>query len=211
MLVTQWNVYDTMMGKSAHRGDNSAFLASTWGTGRNEDASEFASVGACRPLLTGMVPESFPLGREVAVTSRDAEKEGIVLFEFVWGDEWDGFILTWGVHFGENIFGNGLFHSAGMLNLEEGRDRTVCVLLPNEHNVLVNVCRPTCSFNSLLLLFGHFLDMAIHGILEDQHQYMSINGSLLRGQSEWLEVTSRETYEDNCNLRCHDAGWMRDD
>ena len=38
------------------------------------------------PETTGLIPESFPLGREIAITCRNAKHEGIVILEDLWGD-----------------------------------------------------------------------------------------------------------------------------
>lgn len=50
------------MRKGGERGDDGGFLASTGGTGRDEDACVFADEGAGGPESAGGVPEG--LGRE---------------------------------------------------------------------------------------------------------------------------------------------------
>lgn len=82
--ITKRNIDDTMMGQSAHDCKRGALLATAWGGSRDEHASVFAVVAAGGPLLTSLVPEGFPLSREVAVTGGDAHEEGVVLRELGW-------------------------------------------------------------------------------------------------------------------------------
>ena len=97
-----------MVGHGAHGGDDGALLAAAHGGGADEDAGVFAPVGAAGPLRARVVPEGLPLGGEVAVARGDAEEEGVVLFERDGVDGRDRGALGWGVHFGEDVFGEGL-------------------------------------------------------------------------------------------------------
>ena len=58
------------------------------------------------------IPEGFPLGWEVSVTSWNTHKESIVFLELFSGDEGDVFALLRDVHFGEDLFRKGLPHSS---------------------------------------------------------------------------------------------------
>jgi len=53
------------------------------------------------------------LGGEVSVAGWDAEKEGVVFFEFGRGDEGDGGGLAGSVHFGEDFLGEGFLDPVG--------------------------------------------------------------------------------------------------
>lgn len=68
-----------MVSQSAQSGDDGRLLATAGGGCADEDAGILAPVAARLPLLTGGVPEGFPLRREVTVTGRDAEEEAVVL------------------------------------------------------------------------------------------------------------------------------------
>lgn len=109
-LVAQGHIDDAVVGHGAHGRDGGAFLSAAHGRGADEDAGVFAPVGAAGPLRAGVVPEGLPLGGEVAVARGDAEEEGVVLFERDGVDDWDRGVLGWGVHFGEDIFGEGFGH-----------------------------------------------------------------------------------------------------
>ena len=106
-------------------------------------------IGASLPLLAGVVPESLPLGREIAITGRDAKKEAVIVLERVRsGQGDDGGVLARGMHFLENGLREGLLN-------------------------LVKVCRAPGLFNAFLFRFGELLDMPVHGILctESVHRY----------------------------------------
>ena len=109
--ITQRHIDHAVVGEGAHGRQRRALLAAALGRGADEDADVLAVVAARLPLLARLVPEGFPLSREVAVPRRDAEEEGVVLFELVGGDEGDGAGLAGGVHLGEDLLGEGLFDS----------------------------------------------------------------------------------------------------
>ena len=111
--IAQGHIDEPVMSKRTHRGKGGALLASTLGSGGDEDADVFTPVAARLPLLAGRVPEGLPLGGEVAVTGGDAEEEGVVFFELVWGDEGDGVGLAGGVHFAEDFLGQGFLDPVG--------------------------------------------------------------------------------------------------
>jgi hypothetical protein len=81
-LVAEGNVDEAVMSESAHGSKSSRLLATTLGTGGDEETSVLAPVATGGPDATGLVPESLPLGREVTVTGRDTEQNGIVCKEF---------------------------------------------------------------------------------------------------------------------------------
>ena len=109
--VTEWYVDDAMMGKSTHCRDGSALLASPLRGGGNEQTTVFTPVTTSIPHLACGIPEGFPLGREVAVASWNTYEESIVLLELFSGDERDILALPRGVHFGEDLLGEGLLDS----------------------------------------------------------------------------------------------------
>lgn len=69
------------MRQSRHCAYASRLLTTTGGARGDEKSSIFAPVCASAPLLSGGIPEGLPLGREVAITSGNTEKEGIVFLE----------------------------------------------------------------------------------------------------------------------------------
>lgn len=113
MFIPQRHINDAMMRKGAHRRDRRALLPSPLRSRGDEQPAVFAPIAAVLPLFARLVPEGFPLGGEVAVAGGDAEEEGVVVFEGVRGDEGDGGVLAWRVHFGEDFLGEGFFDSGG--------------------------------------------------------------------------------------------------
>ena len=109
--VTQRHIDHAVVGEGAHRRQRRALLAPALGSGADEDANVLAVVAAGLPLLPRMVPEGFPLVREITEPRRNAEEEGVIFFELVGGDEGDGAGLAWSVHLGEDLLGEGLFDS----------------------------------------------------------------------------------------------------
>ncbi len=110
--VTQWYIDDAMMGKGTHCRNGSAFLSSTLRSGGNEQTTVFTPITTSEPHLASGIPEGFPLGGEIAVTSWNTHKESIVFLERIRGDEGDVFALLWDVHFGEDILSEGLLDSS---------------------------------------------------------------------------------------------------
>lgn len=101
-LVTQRNVNEAVVSESAHGGNDSGLLATTGGTGGNEDTGILAPVAAGGPDGAGLVPEGLPLSREITVTGRDTEQDGIVLQEV--GRLSNGVAgLGRGVHLGQDL------------------------------------------------------------------------------------------------------------
>lgn len=82
-LVAQRDVEEAVVSKGAHGSKGSGLLATTEGTGRDEETGILAPVATSGPDTTGLVPEGLPLGGEVAVASRDTEEDGIVLQEVI--------------------------------------------------------------------------------------------------------------------------------
>ena len=109
--VTQRYIDYAMMGKGTHCRDGSALLSSSLRSGGNEQATVFTPVPTREPHLAGRIPEGFPLGGEVAVTSRNTHKESIVFLELFGSDEGDVLALLRDVHFGEDILREGLLDS----------------------------------------------------------------------------------------------------
>ena len=88
VLVSQWNVDDTVMSKGAQGVVNGRLLSTSRPTGRHEDTSVFTSESTGCPKPTSRVPERLPLGREVSKSSRNTEEESVVGGEDVWCDDW---------------------------------------------------------------------------------------------------------------------------
>ena len=97
-LVPQRHINHPMMRQRAHGRNRRALLSSSLGARAHKQTSVFAPIGAGLPLFAGVVPEGFPLGGEVAVAGRDAEEEGVVVFEEVGGDGGNGVGFWGGVH-----------------------------------------------------------------------------------------------------------------
>lgn len=83
VLVTQRNVDEAVVGESAHASNSSGLLATSEGTGGDEQTGVLASVATSGPDGTGGIPEGLPLSGEVSVTSGNTEKDGVVLQEVV--------------------------------------------------------------------------------------------------------------------------------
>ena len=111
--VTERHVDEAVVRKGAHDRQGRALLAAALRGRRDEEAGVLAVVAARLPLLARLVPKGLPLGGQVAVAGRDAEEEGVVLFELVRGDEGDRGRLAGGVHFGQDFLGKGLFDPVG--------------------------------------------------------------------------------------------------
>lgn len=125
------------------------------GGGRDEDAGVFAPVATGLPLLACLVPESFPLGREVTITGGDAEEEGVIGLEGVGSDERNGGGLAGCVHFGEDFAGEGFLDSGALvlagLRLERAAGKREEGTRWDE---LEDVCGAAGSFNAGFLCFG---------------------------------------------------------
>lgn len=178
------------MGESAHGRKGGALLAAALRGSADEDADVFAIKPARLPLLAGLVPEGFPLGREVAVAGRDAEEEGVVLFELVGRDERDGARLARRVHLGQHFLGQRLFDSVcerrgrvsfsvscalGVRELRVLWFKSVCmdgIGLDWSGNALVDVRHAAGGFNAGFFGFGYLCDVAVHGILCQLSQYI---------------------------------------
>ena len=109
--VTQWYVDDAMMSKGTHRRNGSALLSSPLRRGGNEQSTIFTPVTTSEPHLASGIPEGFPLGWEVPVTSWNTHKESIVFLKLFSGDEGDVLALLRDVHFGEDILREGFLDS----------------------------------------------------------------------------------------------------
>ena len=109
--VTQRHIDHAVVGEGAHRRQRRALLSTALGSGADENANVLAVVAARLPLFARLVPEGFPLIWEITESRRDTEEEGVILFEFVGGDEWDGAGLAGSMHLGEDLLGEGLFDS----------------------------------------------------------------------------------------------------
>lgn len=80
-LVAKRNIDDAVVGEGAHGSKSSAFLSSPLSPGAHKNSSILAPISTTLPLLPGAVPESSPLGWEVAVTSRNPNEESIILLK----------------------------------------------------------------------------------------------------------------------------------
>lgn len=110
MLVAQGNVDESVVSEGAHGGDGSRLLATTESTGGNEKTGVLAPVTTSGPDGASGIPEGLPLSREVTVTSRDTEQNGIVLQKVV-GLANGVAGLGRGVHLGQNLLGESLADS----------------------------------------------------------------------------------------------------
>ena len=115
-LVTQGHVDETVVHKRAHAGNGSSLLATSHGSGGNEDTGVFTPEAALLPLLARLVPEGLELRGEVAVAGGDTEEDSVKLFEDggVFEDR-DRGVLGGCVHLVENLLGEGLGDSIGRL------------------------------------------------------------------------------------------------
>lgn len=88
MLVSQWDVDDTMVGEDAQGVISRHFLSTSGCTGRHEDPSVFPSESTGCPEATGRVPERLPLSGGISESSGNTEEESVVGGEDIWGDDW---------------------------------------------------------------------------------------------------------------------------
>lgn len=140
-LVAERNVEETVVGEGAHGSDSSGLLATTEGTGRDEETGVLAPEATSSPDATGAVPEGLPLGGEVAVAGGDTQKESIVLLEDGGvGEGGDGVVLGRGVHLVENLLRQGLLDA-------------------------VEVDGTAGRLDALGLSLGKSLYVAVHGVL----------------------------------------------
>lgn len=102
-LVSEWDVDDTVMSKCAQSIDNSGFLSSSWGRGRDKDAGIFTPVASGLPLLAGRIPECLPLRREISVAGGNAKQEAVVRLESIGGGERDIGVFGGRVHLGKHF------------------------------------------------------------------------------------------------------------
>lgn len=110
-LVAQRDVEETVVSKGAHGSKGSGLLATTGGTGRDEETSILAPVATGSPDTSGLVPEGLPLGGEVTVASGDTEEDGIVLQEGI-GLRNGVARLGRGVHLGQDLIRESLSNPA---------------------------------------------------------------------------------------------------
>lgn len=110
-LVSERDVDDTVMSKCAQSIDNSGFLSSSCGRGRDKDAGIFTPIASGLPLLTGRIPECFPLRREISVTGGDTKQEAVVRLESIGGGERDIRVLGGRVHLGKHFLREGFTNS----------------------------------------------------------------------------------------------------
>jgi len=117
--VSQGHVDDAVVSEGGHGREAGRLLAAALGAGGDEEAGKLAPEAAAGPLLASLVPESFPLGRKVAVTGGDANEEGVVLLEDGRVVE-DGDVcgLGGGVHLGEDFLGECLGNSVEELSMK---------------------------------------------------------------------------------------------
>ena len=130
-----------MMGHSAHRSNGRAFLSTAHRTSANEQTRILPPVRTRLPLATSTVPEGLPLRREVAVSCRNAEEEGIVLLERLCVGGRDALVFRRGVHLLQDFLGE------GFRDLEE-------------------VAGAAGFFNAFGFCFSEVLDVAPCGVLD---------------------------------------------
>lgn len=168
-LVAQRHVDETVVRKRAHGIHSSALLPTAHSGSRHEQTRVLAPQGTGLPLAAGLVPEGLPLGREVAVSGRDAEEEGVVLLEGFWvAERGDLAGFGRGVHLGQDVFGERLFDA-------------------------VEVAAAAGGFDALGLGLCEGLDVAVHRVLEgivlvDTFEAMNprgLNGSTWFVWIEW--------------------------
>lgn len=140
-LVAERHVDHAVVGQRGHGRKHGALLTTAHGGSGDEDTSVLAPVRTRLPLAAGLVPESLPLRREVAVARRDTEEVGIVLLQggrVIEGR--DAAVLGRSVHLGQDLIGEGL-------------------------GDLVEVAGTAGGLDALGLLLGQGLDMTPGGVL----------------------------------------------
>lgn len=107
MLVSEWNIDDSVVSESRDRVESSDLLPTTLATGRDEETSVFARKSTRSPETTSGIDERFPLGREISVTGRDTKEESVVRFQDFGSDDWVAGLGS-SIHLFEDLFGKGL-------------------------------------------------------------------------------------------------------
>lgn len=120
-LVAQRDVEEAVVSEGAHGSNGGRLLATTEGTGGDEQTGVLAPEATSSPDTAGAVPEGLPLSGEVTVTGRDTEENGIILEEVVGGGNGVGG-LGGSVHLSEDFLGKGLGDPIEWLTLLFGRD-----------------------------------------------------------------------------------------
>src|SRR6187402_1323579 len=93
------------MGKGRHGANNGAFLSTALIASGDKNSCIFAPETSSSPLASSRVPECFPLGWKIPITSGDAEEKSIVRLKYGWGSNWD--IGLWGsMHHCQNLLRN---------------------------------------------------------------------------------------------------------
>ena len=156
-----------MVSQGRHGGNDSALLSTTWSSSGDEDTSVLAPIPAVRPLASSRVPESLPLGREVTITGGDAEKERIVLLERCGVGDGDIGGLRGRVHLGENFSRESLGDSGRWSGRQREERRGV---VWQARYVLVEIGLDANLLETGLLSLGQLLDVAVHGVLDDEDQ-----------------------------------------
>lgn len=141
-LVPKRHVDQAVVSQRAQACNRRALLATAKRSGRDEQPRILAPVGTRLPLAASLIPESLPLGWEVAITGGDTKEEPVVLLKRLRILERRDFaVLGRGMHFGQDLLGESL------------RD-------------LVDVGRTASFLDALGLSLGEGLDVAPGGVLE---------------------------------------------
>lgn len=155
--VTEWDVNNAVVGEGAHGSNSGGLLTTSHGAGGNEDSGVLAPETASSPEAAGLVPESLPLTWEVAVAGWDANEEGVVGGEDGWGDGWDGCVLWWCVHLGQDLLWESLWNSAK----ESAHEEKGC----HEVSLLVEIGLNAGLLETLLLSKGELVNVPVHRVL----------------------------------------------
>lgn len=104
-----------MVSERAQGCDGGGFLTPSQSAGGYEHPGILAPIRSRLPLLTGMVPECFPLGREVPVTSRNAKEKTVIFGKNTGIDKRDIWRLARGVHLGKHLLRKSFLYPTHML------------------------------------------------------------------------------------------------
>lgn len=165
VLVPEWNIYDSVVSEGRDRVESSDLLPTALPAGRDEETGVFARESTRSPETTGGIDERFPLGREISVTGRDTEEEGVVRFQDVGSDDWVARLGS-SVHLSEDLFGKGLGDSDERSNISNCTNNAAQDDDDGE-DLLVDVNGTTSRLNASLLSFSKSSNVSIHGVNND--------------------------------------------
>ena len=105
VLVTDWDVDDTLMCEVWKGSEHGGFLTTVLGRRADDDGGHFTVESLFHPELPCCVEEGGDLRDGATVTRGECENERVIVFQICWLNHGDVFFFCRGVHLGEDILG----------------------------------------------------------------------------------------------------------